>query len=266
MTTLVKQSNSYRTSTCTPITEPGDLIQLNDHRIICGDSTKAEIVEGLLQNEKPNLMVTEPPYEINYNPFWKQKISSWNFPDNEFLRETWRLFPGNICYVWHSSLESSRVEKSLRDFDFECLYQIIWAKNTYEFSEGDYHWQHDACWYAVKKGSPHNWRGSGRESTLWSLPKGNIDDMVTIHPAQQHLECSLRPIRHNSVPGDSVYEPFCGSGSTLIACEQLQRRCFAVEMSPKFCDEVVKRWINFRKQFGKSHPVIRNGFLTEEYL
>ncbi len=258
MTIFSKQTSAF-------ITQPGDLIQLNEHRLICGDSTDRETVERVLQNETPHLMVTEPPFENNYSSFWKAKIPTWEFPNNEFLKEVWKWFPGDICYVWHSSLEASKVEKSLRDFNFECLYQIVWAKNSYELSKGDYHWKHDVCWYAVKKGKSHRWRGSDLEMTLWLPDNQRNEDMVTIHPAQQNLECMARPIQHHTIRGDFVYEPFCGSGSTLIACEQLERRCLAIELSPKYCDEVVKRWIHFRKQSGQSHCVQRNGLFTHEY-
>lgn len=244
------------------MTAPGDLFQLDGHRILCADATDGNAVKRLFDGEAPNLMVTEPPYEINYSPYWKEQLASSPFPDNIFLRKVWEHFPGNICYVWHSSVESSKVEKTLRDFKFECQYEIVWPKKEFVLSGGNYHWQHDACWYAVKTGASSNWQGGPLETTLWTAENGDCD-WVTKHPAQQHLECSLRPIRHSSARGDAVYEPFCGSGSTLIACEHLGRRCFALELSPRYCDEVIRRWIRFRKRSGKTHSVLRNGIPTD---
>ena len=254
------------------ITQEGDILQLGSHRIICGDSTSGEVVEKLLDNEKPVLMVTEPPYEKNYSGIWKQRLDPSNFFENPFLHASFKLFPGNVCYIWHSSLEGSKVEKALRDLGFECHFQIIWAKNEVDLTESDFHWHHEPCWYAVRKRCSHHWQGSETETTLWSY--GSVhntsnaysEDMRTIHPAQKPLECMARPIRNNSDFGDAVYDPFSGSGSTLIACEKLDRRCYAVEIAPKYCDAIVKRWIDYRRKLGADCTVTKNGAVAEEYF
>jgi len=208
-------------------------------------------------------MVTEPPYEMNYSKKWKRESALWEFPNNEFLKAALRLFPGDICYVWHSSLESSKVEKALRDAGFECKSQLIWAKTQCEFSPGDFHWQHEPCWYAIRAGLPYSWKGSDDESSLWMIQRtGEGEDIRTLHSGQKPIECMARPIRRHTSPGDSVYEPFCGSGSTLIACEQLGRKCLAVEISPEYCDLIVKRWMHY---VGQDAIVVRNGAITDDY-
>src|SRR3989344_3296672 len=232
------------------ITCPGDLLQLDTHRIMCGDATDPEVVQRVLEGESPNLMVTEPPYEINYTPTWKKRRGLSNL-----LTATWMLFPGDVCYVWHSSLEASKVEESLNASGFVCKSQIIWAKNLCEPSGSNYDWQHEPCWYAVRKDKAARWNWSLPESTLWTIP--HIDSMesqedeITGHFAQKPLECMARPIRFHSEKGDAVYEPFCGSGSSLIACELLGRKCLALELTPSFCDLIIRRWIRFRKRLGK---------------
>jgi DNA modification methylase len=237
----------------------GDIIELNHHRLICGDATDPMIVERLLNNAQPNLMITEPPYERNYDPSWKQKIEKLN--NNQLLKDSWSLFPGTICYIWHSSLEASKIEHSLNAVGFECRSQIIWAKKIADHSGCNYHWQHEPCWYAVKQGASVHWRGSERESTLWMIPtlshheSEHQEDTITTHSAQKPLECMARPIRNHTPPGASVYDPFCGSGSTLIACEKLHRICYAIELQPAFCNLIIARWINYKKSRNQSYTI-----------
>ncbi len=175
-----------------PITQVGDLLQLGNHRIICGDSTSEAGVDQLLGNDRPVFMVTESPYENNYSPLWKQRLDSSKYFENPFLNASLRLFPGDVCYIWHSSLEASKVEMALRELGFDCHSQIIWAKNEVDLTDKDYHWHHEPCWYAVRKGAPHHWQGSRMETTLWSYGKVLTsityhEDMRTIHPAQKPL-------------------------------------------------------------------------------
>jgi DNA modification methylase len=148
----------------------------------------------------------------------------------------------------------------LIDSDYEIIGQIIWKKQHFALSRGDYHSQHEPCWYAVRKSHQHNWQGSRKESTLWEISnlncfgKSQEEDERTAHSTQKPLECMARPIRNNTAEGEGVYDPFLGSGTTLIAAEKLNRICYGMELDPAYCDIIVQRWM---KLTGKK--VKRNG-------
>ena len=254
-----------------PKTKLGDIYVLGDHRLMCGDSTNADSVLSLLGGQIPILMVTDPPYGVNYDAFWRQgkggkagkntkAIGKVGNDDQVNWALAWHLFPGSVAYVWHAGWFASQVQKSLEESEYEIVAQIIWAKQNFSLSRGDYHWQHEPCWYAVKKGNPHNWQGSRKESTLWEIASmsafgANKEDERTCHSTQKPLECMRRPIKNNSAIGEGVYDPFCGSGTTLIACEELGRKCFAMELDTAYCDVIVERWKKYRRQIGKSDEV-----------
>jgi DNA modification methylase len=156
--------------------------------------------------------------------------------------ETWTLFPGEIAYVWHGALHSGTVAESLVRAGFAIRSQIIWAKERLVMSRGDYHWQHEPCWYAVrKKGS---WTGDRKQTTLWEIASGG-QDAETKHATQKPVECMRRPMLNNSSPGQALYEPFLGSGTTLIAAQSCSRVCYAVEIDPLFVDVAIRRWQAF---------------------
>jgi DNA modification methylase len=235
-----------------PKTQPGDFYVIGRHRLLCGDATKAEDVSRLLGQEKPALMVTDPPYGVDYDPHWraavginknKKKMGRVTNDACVDWREAWVLFPGDIAYVWHAGRFASIVQKGLEESGFLVVSQIVWAKDRFALSRGDYHWQHEPCWYAVQKGMTHAWTGDRKQTTLWSIPRA--DDKGHGHGTQKPVECMARPIRNNSSPGQAVYDPFLGSGTTVIAAEQLGRSCQGLEIEPKYCDVVVTRWVNF---------------------
>ncbi len=223
------------------------------HRIICGDSTDAETVAALLDGEAPNLMVTDPPYGVNYDPSWRaragvnrnqNKLGKVENDDRADWREAWELFPGRIAYVWHGGLHAGTVFESLTATGFSVRSQIIWVKDRFALSRGDYHWQHEPCWYGVR--GTGNWTGDRSQSTVWSIPAR--EDSGFGHGTQKPVECMKRPIENNSEPGDAVYEPFSGSGTTIIAAEMTGRRCFAIELNPAYVDVAVRRWQAFTGQ------------------
>ena len=233
-----------------PVTRPGDAWCLGDHRIICGDCTDAGNVNSLLGPARPNLMVTDPPYGVAYDPEWRhragvntsKRTGTVSNDDRADWAEAWALFPGSIAYVWHGALHSSVVAESLEKNGFAIRAQIIWAKERLVIGRGDFHWQHEPCWYAVRgKG---NWTGDRKQTTLWTIANKE-QDAETIHGTQKPVECMRRPILNNSSPGDAVYEPFSGSGTTLIAAETTGRVCFAIELDPLYVDVAVKRWQAF---------------------
>ena len=232
---------------------PGDLWILGDHRIICGDSTDKETSAKLLAGEKPNLMVTDPPYGVKYDPAWREKSAGKGArskgkvlnDDRADWTQAWELFPGNIAYVWHGGLHSPTVAQNLEACGFKMRTQIIWAKQHFALSRGDYHWQHEPCWYAVR--NKGNWCGDRKQATIWNIKNnnafGNSEAEETFgHGTQKPVECMRRPILHTTQKGDAVYEPFSGSGTTIIACEQTERRCYAVELNPAYVDMAVRRW------------------------
>lgn len=240
----------------TPRTVKGDIYQLGKHRLICGDSTISTDVYKLLQGKEPYLMVTDPPYGVDYDANWRNEaarnsenmgnraigagaIGKVENDNNADWSKAWVLSPSSVAYVYHAGIYSGVVQKSLENCNFNIRSQIIWVKNNFAISRGDYHWKHEPCWYAVKKGNKGNWASDRKQTTVWEIDKPQKSE--TGHSTQKPIECMARAIRNHD--GD-VYDPFCGSGSTLIACEQLARKCYAIEISEKYCDVIVQRWVN----------------------
>lgn len=233
-----------------PVSEIGELWVLGRHRILCGDSTVATDVERVLAGVVPHLMVTDPPYGVEYDPEWRanagrnnnrQKMGEVLNDDKSDWRDAWALFPGDVAYVWHADRHASSVQASLEACDFDIRCQIIWAKDRFALSRGHYHWQHEPCWYAVKETG--HWTGDRSQSTLWQIKAR--DDNGVGHGTQKPIECMKRPIENNSSPGQAIYEPFSGSGTTIIAAEMTGRCCYAIELNPAYVDVAVKRWQNF---------------------
>jgi len=233
-----------------PVTRRGDLIMLGRHRLLCGDATSGNDVARLCGGVRPILMVTDPPYGVDYEPGWRmkagvsknhRKMGAVRNDDRADWRQAWALFSGAGAYVWHAGIRASVVHESLVACGFEIRSQIIWAKDRFALSRGNYHWQHEPCWYAVRKGS--TWAGDRKQSTLWAIPAR--EDGGHGHGTQKPVECMRRPILNNSSPGQAVYDPFVGSGTTIIAAEMTGRACYALEIDPAYCDVVVQRWQEF---------------------
>ena len=235
-----------------PVSRSGDLWILGPHRLLCGDATVATDVESLLGSVKPLLMVTDPPYGVEYDPAWCDKagatatrrIGKVLNDDRADWRKAWSLFPGDVAYVWHGALHAATVADSLDAAGFDVRSQIIWAKDRLVLSRGDYHWQHEPCWYAVRKTGKGHWAGDRKQTTLWQISNRD-QDAETVHGTQKPVECMRRPIENNSSPGQTVYEPFSGSGTTIIAAEITGRACRAIELSPIYVDVAVQRWQDF---------------------
>lgn len=237
----------------TPVSVQGDIWTLGKHRIICGDSTFIDTVQKLLGGVEPHLMVTDPPYGVEYDASWRNealggkeggratgKVSNDNKAD---WRDAWALFPGDVAYVWHGMLHAGSVFQSLQDSEFTVRAEIVWAKSNFAISRGHYHPQHESCFYAVKKGGTGHWAGDRKQTTLWQIPKPAKSE--TGHGTQKPVECMKRPIENNSSPGQAIYEPFSGSGTTIIAAEMTGRCCYAVELNPSYVDVAIKRWEDF---------------------
>ena len=229
-----------------PVSRRGDLWRLGGHRLICGDATSPGDVERVLGGVRPHLMVTDPPYGVKYDPLGARatgvaagKVLN---DDRADWREAWALFPGVVAYVWHAGLRAMEVVESLQACDFVLRAQIIWDKGRPIMSRGHYHFQHEPCWYAVRKNATAHWAGDRKQSTVWAIEHRKSE---TGHGTQKPVECMKRPIENNSSPGQAVYEPFSGSGTTLIAAELTGRTCHAIELNPAYVDVAVKRWEAF---------------------
>lgn len=237
----------------------GDLFEIGQHRLLCGSSTDTEAVNKLLNGKEPYLMVTDPPYGVNYDPMWRSSQASKGFgakvkakgkvlnDDKADWTEAWALTTAKVAYVWHGGKHAGEVSDSLTRCDFEIRSQIIWVKPSLTFSRGDYHWQHEPCWYAVKKGSKGNWAGDRKQTTTWHIaginPAGRSQDekdVVVGHGTQKPIECMGRAIANHD--GD-VHDPFLGSGSTMVAAHQLDRKCYGMELDPKYCQVIVDRML-----------------------
>jgi DNA modification methylase len=256
-------------ATDNPITVLGDVWLLGKHRLVCGDCTDALVVDMALAGATPHLMVTDPPYGVNYDPSWRNSVGAGSKgaalgvvlnDDRADWREAWALFPGAVAYVWHDGLHAATVADSLKASKFGLRAQIVWVKTRPAFSRGAYHWQHEPALYAVKKGETAHWAGDRKQSTVWRIEHIKND---TGHSTQKPVECMKRPIENNSSPGQAVYEPFSGSGTTIIAAEMTGRCCHAIELSPAYVDVAIKRWQNFT---GKAAVLASSGKTYDELV
>jgi DNA modification methylase len=213
------------------------------HQVACGDATDAGVVERLLDGAVPFLMVTDPPYGVDYDPAWRTVAADQGQikgpgssrgtvqnDDRVDWTDAYKLFPGVVAYVWHADRFTADIVVNLRAAEYEIRSQIIWRKSSFAISRGHYHWQHEPCWYAVRKGSA-KWCGDRSQSTIWDIPHVKNE---TGHGTEKPVECMARPIRNHGDKDDIVYDPFLGSGTTLVACEQLGRRGFGIEIEPKY--------------------------------
>lgn len=242
------------------VSQHGDLWLLGSHRLICGDSTVPATVLRLIEGElSPVIMVTDPPYGVSYDPAWRhragvnnsERLGEVQNDDRADWAEAWNLSPAGIAYVWHASSFASTVQASLEGEGFEIRAQIIWKKDRAVMSRGAYHWQHEPCWYAVRKGATSKWKGDRGQSTVWEISgragkqSEKADEEQTTHGTQKPVACMLRPIMNHTKEGEAVYDPFLGSGTTLIAAEKSRRVAYAVELDPRYIDMAVLRWQRF---------------------
>jgi DNA modification methylase len=253
-----------------PVPEPpeeavsklGDVWELGKHRLMCADATNGDDVSRLLDGDVPFLCVTDPPYGVDYDPAWRVRAAEAGYfhcaarrvgevrnDDRADWSAAWKLFPGDVLYSWHPPGATSLIHaKAIQDSGFTLRMQIIWAKSNFPIGRGDYHVRHEPCWYAVRDGKPAKRTEDRTQSTLWEI---NLDKNVEGgHSTQKPVECMARPIRNHHA--QEVYDPFVGSGTTIIAAEKLGRRCYAIEIEPRYVDVAVKRWQNFAGKEAKN--------------
>ena len=234
----------------------GDIWTLGRHRLICGDSTKAETFENLMCGKKANLVITDPPYNVNYEGS-AGKIKNDNMDNDSFynfLLDAFKCTESAMAedasiYVFHADTEGLNFRKAFNDAGFNLSGCCIWKKQSLVLGRSPYQWQHEPCLFGWKKKGKHLWYTGRKESTIWEFdkPKKNGD-----HPTMKPIPLLAYPIMNSSMSNSIVLDPFGGSGSTLIACEQTDRICYTVELDEKFCDVIVKRYI---EQVGSSAEV-----------
>ena len=249
------------------MTKPGDIWTLGRHRLICGDSTKAETYDLLMGNTKANLVITDPPYNVNYEGS-AGKIKNDNMADEafyNFLLDAYTQMHSAMAddasiYVFHADTEGLNFRRAFADAGFYLSGCCIWKKQSLVLGRSPYQWQHEPCLYGWKKNGKHQWYTGRKETTIWEFdkPKKNGD-----HPTMKPIPLLAYPIMNSSMSNSVVLDPFGGSGSTLIACEQTDRICYTVELDEKFCDVIVKRYI---EQVGGADGItVQRDGLTYKY-
>ncbi len=248
-----------------PVTKSGDLWLLGNHRLLCGDSTKEENYTLLMNGKKANLVVTDPPYNVNYQGT-AGKIKNDNLENDKFYQF---LFDAFTCmekamandasiYVFHADTEGLNFRKAFADAGFYLSGTCIWKKQSLVLGRSPYQWQHEPCLFGWKKNGKHRWYSDRKQTTIWEFdkPKKNGD-----HPTMKPVPLIAYPIKNSSMSNCIVLDPFGGSGSTLIACEQTNRICHTIELDEKYCDVIVKRYI---EQAGTAEnvSVVRDGKTT----
>lgn len=245
----------------------GDIWTLGRHRLICGDSTKAETFDLLMGSTKANLVITDPPYNVNYEGS-AGKIKNDNMANEAFYQFLLDAFTNTekvmaddaSIYVFHADTEGLNFRRAFADAGFYLSGCCIWKKQSLVLGRSPYQWQHEPCLYGWKENGKHQWYTGRKETTIWEFdkPKKNGD-----HPTMKPIPLLVYPIMNSTMSNAVVLDPFGGSGSTLIACEQTDRICYTVELDEKFCDVIVKRYI---EQVGSAAgvTVVRDG-LTYNY-
>lgn len=238
------------------VTRAGDIWTLGRHRLVCGDSTKPETYEVLMQEKKANLVVTDPPYNVNYEGT-AGKIKNDNMASEKFYEFLFDAFfnmekvmaDDASIYVFHADTEGLNFRRAFSDAGFYLSGCCIWMKPSLVLGRSPYQWRHEPCLYGWKKNGKHQWYADRKQTTIWEFEKTKKN---TDHPTMKPIPLLAYPIRNSSMSNTLILDPFGGSGSTLIACEQTDRSCFTIELDEKYCDVIVKRYI---EQAGSSDGV-----------
>lgn len=230
-----------------PITKPGDIWQLGEHYLICGDSTNPDTVKALMQGEQANLWLTDPPYNVDYEGQSGMKIQNDSMQDlafRDFLRKAYKasvdvLAPGGAFYIWHADSEGFNFRGAARDVGLQVRQCLIWNKSSLVLGRQDYQWKHEPCLYGWKDGAAHNWYNDRSQTTVldFDKPKSN-----NLHPTMKPVALFEYLIENSTAPGDIVLDTFGGSGTTLIACENLGRRCYMCELDPIYASVIIQRY------------------------
>ena len=245
--------------------KPGDLWHLGRHKVYCGDSTKAESYDVLMDGTKANLILTDPPYNVDVEET-AGKIMNDNMGDSEFyqfLLSAFQSMYANLAddgsvYIWHADTEGLNFRKAFKEAGFYLSGCCIWKKNALVLGRSPYQWIHEPCLYGWKKAGKHQWYADRKQTTVWEYakPRSSKD-----HPTMKPVPLMAYPIKNSTMTNSIVLDPFLGSGSTLIACEETERVCRGIELDPKFMDVIVKRFQTWCQEQGQQQEiyVIRDG-------
>ena len=244
------------------ITKLGDVWQLGRHRLVCGDAALPKIFDTLLDGKKVNLVVTDPPYNVNYSSD-AGTIQNDNMADNDFynfLLASYKNMANAMAddasiYVFHADTEGLNFRKAFVDAGFYLSGVCIWAKQSLVLGRSPYQWKHEPILFGWKKNGKHKWFADRKQSTIWNFDRPKKSEL---HPTMKPIALVAYPILNSSMTNGLVLDPFGGSGSTLIACEQTDRTCYTIELDEKYADVIVKRYI---EQVGNDENVylVRNG-------
>jgi len=251
----------------------GTLYRLGDHVLLCGDSTKPEDIAKLMGDEKADLYLVDPPYNVALTGSNGLTIKNddmedgkfRDFLDSAFSCASSALKPGASFYIFHSDSESSNFRLAANGNDLEVHETLYWIKNSFVLGRFDYHYQSESCLYGWKPGAAHNWYSDRCQSNLLNFDKPKCND---VHPSMKPVAMLVYLIQNSSRKGETVLDNFGGSGSTLIACEQTGRKCRMVELDEKYCDVIRRRWAEFKYGEGCDWktltPAITNGETANE--
>lgn len=244
----------------------GDLYILGEHKLYCGDSTQSISYESLaLDVDLIDLTVTDPPYNVNYEGKTKDalKIKNDKMSDDNFVQFLLDFYSivyahhkaGAAIYVFHADLFGHHFRQEFLNSGFKISECLIWIKNSMVMGRSDYHWKHEPILYGWKEGEAHSWYSDRKQTTVLEFDRPNANKE---HPTMKPIKLVSYLIENSSKTDDIVFDGFGGSGSTLIACEQMQRKCRIIELDPRYCDVIVSRWVKYRKEIGKDHKVVLN--------
>lgn len=232
------------------ITQPGDLWILGDHRLLCGDSTDISAMERLLDGAQADLWITDPPYNVNYEGGTGLKIENDNMADadfRQFLVDAYTaanavLRPGAAFYIWHADLEGYNFRGAAFDTGWKVRQCLVWVKSSLVMGRQDYQWKHEPCLYGWTEGAAHTWNSDRKQTTVLEFDKPHKNGE---HPTMKPVELFQYQIENSTKPGQIALDSFGGSGTTAIACERSNRKARLMELDPKYCDVIVKRWSDF---------------------
>lgn len=234
-----------------PKARPGDLYQLGRHRLLCGDSTSLDDVEKLMGGAQADLLITDPPYNVAYEGGTADKLTIQNddMEDEDFrqfLRDVYVsadsvMKPGAAFYIWHADSEGYNFRGAAHDIGWTVRQCLIWNKNTLVLGRQDYHWKHEPCLYGWKDGAGHNWYADRKQTTVMDFDKPQRNGE---HPTMKPVELFAYQMENSSKSNDNVLDLFGGSGTTMIAAEQLNRNAFLMELDPRYVDVIINRWEN----------------------
>lgn len=240
----------------------GDIFEIGQHRLICGDSTQTDTFEKLTEGVLADMVITDPPYNVNYEGATKEKlkIENDNMGDKQFYQFLYDFYtacaayskPGGAWYVWHADSEGANFRQAMKDAGIMVKQCLIWVKSSMVMGRQDYQWKHEPCLYGWKEGAAHNWYSDRKQTTILEFARPNRN---AEHPTMKPIELFSYQISNSSKQGDIVMDAFAGSGTTMVACEQLNRKAYVVEFDPRYCQVIIDRM----KKFNPDIKVKRNG-------